>query len=212
MNFNFKSILKNQKGSFSIIGIILTITIVTIIAGYISINRNTWVNSELQSIVDISSLNALNASIDEEKLKNQIFAVKGTKAYIDTKVSDLKVKGDTSGINSVVANNFQKELNKQVRVNSMIESITVKSCKSELQVTSWGTNKGVSNLKRPQLILDSVVQVVVKNTAEFDSMGAHTLSYTDAKTGNIMSISVDGVTKDGKVVLTVRCLSRIVYR
>lgn len=209
---NKKLFFKNQKGSISMIGIILTIIIVTMIAGFISLNKSSWTASELQSVIDISSINALNGSIDEAKLKEQVFAVKGTNASIDTKTSPMNIVYDTAEVNRVVGSNFQKELNKQVSVNHMIKSIAVKKANAELVLTDWGTNASAKKKARPQLTLDSVVQVVIENTAEFDTAGSHVLNYKDAKTGAITSITVDGVTKDGNVVLTVRCLTRIVYR
>lgn len=207
-----KLLIKNQRGSMAIIGIILTMIAVTVIGGYISLNRNFWTRDELQSVIDIASLNALNNSIDETKLRNQIFAVKGTNASIDTKQSPMKIVNDSAKMNTVLANNFQTELNKQISVNSMIESIKVKQCVGTLSLTDWGTNGSSAKKARPQLSLDAIIQVVIKNSAEFDTNGIYNMEYKDAKTGNVMTVQVNDIEKDGKVTLTVRSLSRIVYR
>ena len=76
-----------------------------------------------------------------------------------------------------------------------------------------GTNGANNQAKaRPQVTLDSVVQVVIKNTSKFDKLGSYRLNYNDARTGNTVSIEVSDVKDDGSVVLTVRTLSRVVYR
>ena len=64
-----KSLLKNNKGSISIIGVIITIIIVTVLSGYLGILNSSWVYNEVQSIMDLSATNTLQASLDTEALR-----------------------------------------------------------------------------------------------------------------------------------------------
>lgn len=205
-----KHLLKNQKGSISIIGIILTLILVTVLGGFVSMNKNSWVASETQSIIDTSSINALNNSIDKEKLKREVFAIKGTNASINTRTN--AITRDDAKMNTTIKNLFQTELNKQLKTMSVIKSINIKSFSSSLELSSWGITSYGTNKPRPQLVLDSMLEITIDNVEKFDNLGSQMQSYFDAKSGTNKVTVVNGTKQDGKIVLLVRCLSRISYR
>ena len=64
--------LKSNKGSIAIIGIIMTIIVVTLISGFLNMNNITWVSNEIQSILDVSTTTALQACLDDDKLRKEM--------------------------------------------------------------------------------------------------------------------------------------------
>ena len=204
-----KKKIKDKNGSIAIIGVILALIIVTIITAYVNITNSSWVVNEVQSIMDLSNTNALQLSVDSDMLKKEMLAIE-QKNYV---TSDGHVKVNQDMLNKIVGNNLKAQLANNIKTSSLIDSVQIKYIKPELLYTNWGLNyDGNKEKARPQLILDSVVQVTLKHSKEFDNLDSKTIKTYNARTGNDIQISVDGKSGDGKVVLTVRSLTRMVYR
>ena len=122
-----KSLLKNNKGSISIIGVIITIIIVTVLSGYLGILNSSWVYNEVQSIMDLSATNTLQASLDTEALRREILGVNdGASSNSSTSIGS-QGQGASSvnqnKINSTLRAIYQNELNKNLGTNSIITGI-----------------------------------------------------------------------------------------
>ena len=204
-----KKKFKDKNGSIAIIGVILALIIVTIITAYVNMTNSSWVVNEVQSIMDLSNTNALQLSVDSDMLKKEMLAIE-QKNYV---TSDGHVKVNQDMLNKIVGNNLKAQLANNIKTSSLIDSVQIKYIKPELLYTNWGLNyDGNKEKARPQLILDSVVQITLKHSKEFDNLDGKTIKTYNARTGNDIQISVNGRSGDGKVVLTVRSLTRMVYR
>lgn len=213
-----KNIIRNKRGSISIIGIIITIIIVTALAGYMSILNSSWVFNEVQSIMDLCSTNALQQSIDSNALRKEILGVNNSSNGSSSSDTSIGNNGQSAGsvnqtkINNILKALYQAELNKNIKTNSMILNVNLVRFESDLVYTSWGANYGGSAKSRPQLRLDATTQVTLKANSQFDGLNNYKLNMFNAKNNGNIQISVAGVTGDGKVILTVRTLSRIIYK
>lgn len=215
-----KKMIKNKKGSISIIGIIITIIIVTALAGYISILNSSWVFNEVQSIMDLCATNALQQSIDSQALRKEILGVKNPStgsSGTDTSISSngdwkTKTQAEKNKINDILKALYQAELNKNISTNSMILGVKLVNFESDLVYSSWGSTYNSNAKSRPQLRLQAVTQITLKANSQFDGLNNYKLSLFNAKNKGTIDITVAGVTGDGKVILTVRTLSRILYK
>ena len=211
-----KSPLKNNKGSISIIGVIITIIVVTALSGYLGILNSSWVYNEVQSIMDLSATNTLQASLDTEALRREILGVNdGSSSSASTSIGS-QGQGASSvnqtKINSTLKAIYQNELNKNLGTNSIITGINLVSFDADLVYTSWGATYNGTAKSRPQLRLDAVVQVKIKINKDFDGLSSYNLKMFNAKNGGDITISVAGTTGDGETILNVRTLSRILYK
>lgn len=211
-----KRYILNKKGSISVVGVIITIIIVTVISGYISILNSSWVYNEVQSIMDLCSTNTLQQSIDSEVLRKEILGVKEFRSDSsgnDTKITDTGVGHvNNQKITSILKNMYQAELNKNVRTNNMIQKIQLVSFDADLTYNSWGATYNNKAKNRPQLRLDAVTQITLKANSKFDASNNYSIKYFNAKNNGNINIQVSDITGDGRVILTVRTLSRVLYK
>lgn len=209
-----KDILKNEKGSISVLGVIVTIIIVTVLSGYVSILNSSWVLNEVQSIMDLCATNALQSSLDSEALRKEVFGVvdeNGSSANTSISNNGTGVV-DQRKVNSILKNLYQKELNNNISPQGLIKKASLVSFDSDLVYSDWGVNYNSNSKKRPQLRLDAVVQITLKANSEFDGLNNYKLERYNAKNNQNMQITVNGVSNDGEVILTVRTLTRMVYK
>lgn len=210
-----KKIIKNKKGSISIIGIIITIIIITALSGYLSIMNSSWVFNEVQSIMDLCATNTLQQSIDSQALRKEILGVKdpSTGSSSDTSISNTgKINVNAQKVNNILLSLYQAELNKNMRKNNLMTDIKLVSFDADLVYQSWGATYNNQAKNRPQLRLNAVTQVTIKANSQFDGLNNYNVNFFNAKNGTNFSIKVAGVTGDGKVVLTVRTLTRVLYK
>lgn len=207
-----KNKLKEQKGAISIIFIILSLILIMIITAFMTINKSTYLQNEVQSVMDSSATSALSMSIDKSALKKEMFTVGSS--YISG--DGTKKSINQSQLEDIVKTNYMNELAQNLGQNSIdgIMSYDITNFSVELSYTDWGVSDGQGKtIKRPQLIMNSVVQVKVKSYADFDLLSTYTTSLYNARTSkNDVSVTVAGRTNDGEIILAVRTLARLVYR
>ena len=207
---NIKKVLKQKKGNLSILGIFLVLIVITVIAGTININNASWIVNEVQSIMDISATNALQNSLDTKALRDEIISVLGSDSSVE---NDGKVVVEQDKVNKIVKDKYIQEINRAIKTNDLIKSFKIVRFNSELEYSSWGLNYGTNtNKRRPQLSIDSVIQITLKYNEKYDGLNTKNLNVYDAKSGGNFTINVAGKTNDGEIILTVRNLSRLVYR
>ena len=222
INFILNKILKNKKGVNSILGAILTIISVTVISAYVSINRTSWATNEIQSIMDISATDALQDVISSNDLRKEIIAVNESDSSINSRTQKSLV--DQNKVKNKVKTAYMEELKRCLKTNNdLIDSIKLVDFDAGLENTMWGVNS--TNLitgnqqARPQLFIDATVQVTLNEDPQWDVNSNYKIRYFNAKsTDSVFSknedkyVSVLGKTNDGKVILTVRTLTRLIYR
>lgn len=211
--------INNKKGNISIIGIIIAIIIVTAISGFLSIMNSSWIYNEVQSIMDLCAINTLQSSIDSQALKKEVLGVNNDlndgSSTDDTSINSDAI--DYSNINKTKVNNilkiiYQEELNKNIKTNNMISNIKLVSFNGDLVYSDWGANYEGVTKKRPQLRLDAITQITLKTNSQFDTLDNYDLHFFDSKNNGNITINVAGVTADGNIILTVRTLTRVLYK
>ncbi|MBP1308770.1 hypothetical protein JOD82_001790 [Paenibacillus sp. 1182] len=183
-----KQLLKNKKGSFSILFVILIFIGVMMVTAFVDILIESWSMQEVQSVMDTSGVSALRASVDETKLRIGEFDVEKNVAISEyKKLVSMRLK-DTKKIKSVHFNPIE------------IESFTEK----------WGT--GETKKARPQVLLDSSVVIVVSGSTIFDLIPGTAEKFYNSRRGSDFEVSYLGTNNDGNIELAVRSVSRLVYR
>lgn len=205
--------IRNQKGDISLLGILIVLIGITMISSFFNITKKSWVKSELQSILDISTINALSQSIDRDKMREQIYQIKGTGKYIDMR-GGYPTYGNDPSYKNVIKTNLLNELKKNIRVSASgtIISCNIKNFDSNLYYTSKGVNSNNSSQLKPQLYMDAVILLDIKNIKDFDDLNSYNLEFKNAISSNISNVTVVETKKDGITTIAVRTTSRIVFK
>lgn len=204
--------IRNQKGDISLLGILIVLIGITMISSFFNITKKSWVKSELQSILDISTINALSKSIDRDKMREQIYQIKGTGKYIDMRGGN-PVFGNDPSYKNVIKTNLSNELKKNIKAsNGTIISYDIKHFDSNLCYTLKGVNSNNSSQFKPQLYMEAVILLDIKNVKDFDDLNSYNLKFQNAISSNISSVTVVETKKDGITTIAVRTTSRIVFR
>lgn len=187
----------------------MTIIVVTLISGFLNMNNITWVSNEIQSILDVSTTTALQACLDDDKLRKEILQVDGTGSYVNNDgtrfVNNTELKAATKI-------KFEESLNKHIKTNEFIKDIDIVRFDATLQYSNWGSNFNGTQKYRPQLTMDATVLITFKGFKEFDGLDSRIAKIYDAKNNRDVEISVAGVNSDGNYTLMIRTLSRLIYR
>lgn len=180
--------IKNTKGSFAILFVILTFIGVLVATAFIDILKESWTLQEVQSIMDTSGVSALRAGIDEQKLRIEEF-----------EINEFAVK--TTFMN----------LTQQLFANSKnIYHVTYLPIEVEVFKDNWGI--GGVNKQHWQALLDSTIIIQVDGSPVFDLFPNLKKTFYDSRDGRDFDVTYKGTTQDGKIELAVRSVSRIVYR
>lgn len=214
--------LKNNRGVNSILGVILTLISISVIGAYVSINNTSWATNEIQSIMDISATDALQDVVSADDLRKEIITVNDTSSSINSRTQKSLV--DQNKVKQKVKDAYTAELNKCLKTNgNLIDKIEIVDFDAGLENTMWGVNSKnlIKNVDqaRPQLFIDATIQVTLNEDPNWDVNDGYKIRYFNAKStdssftrNSNKTVSVFGTTKDGKVVLTVRTLTRLIYR
>ena len=204
--------IRNQKGDISLLGILIVLIGITMISGFFNITKKSWVKSELQSILDISTINALSQSIDRDKMREQIYQIKGTGKYIDMR-GGYPTYGNDPSYKNVIKTNLSNELKKNIKAsNGTIISYNIKHFDSDLYNTPKGVNSNNAPQVKPQLYMEAVILLDIKNIKDFDDLNSYNLEFKNAISSNISNVTVVETKKDGITTIAVRTTSRIVFK
>lgn len=219
-------IWRSKKGSISMIGIIITLIGITVLSGFMAILNSSYVINEVEAIMELSSTNAIQKSIDTELLRQEMLGIIDPttgKPGKDTTIShdgDGAVKVNNQKITTIMRNNYQRELNRNVAPGGLIQAVRLVHFDSSLVYSKWGTNYTLKEYGmaiedgklRPQIVINSVVQIDLKATSKFDGLNNYNLNLYNAFNGQNMTVAVSGVAEDGTVTLTVQTMARSIYR
>lgn len=194
-----------KKGAYSIIIILLTLVLVLAFTGYTDVLRKTYVMNEIQQRMDTAGLNSLNDTIDIERLRYEELSIDENN-HIDSRgntavLSDYKNK---------LSEAYKKEIYNTIRTNDLVKDISVERVNATFDLEAWGTGKKTT--AAPQITLDGVVSVTLKNSTQFDVMGTNKQDFYDARSGQNFTITVRGQNEDGLTELIIRSSTRLVYR
>ena len=204
--------IRNQKGDISLLGILIVLIGITMISSFFNVTKKSWVKSELQSILDISTINALSQSIDRDKMREQIYQIKGTGKYVDMR-GGYPTYGTDPSYKNVIKTNLSNELKKNIKAsNGTIISYNIKHFDSDLYDTSKGVNSNNFPQVKPQLYMEAVILLDIKNIKDFDYLNSYNLEFINAISSNISNVTVVETKKDGITTIAVRTTSRIVFK
>lgn len=180
--------LKDEKGAFSILFVILAFLGVMIITATIDIIKESYVINEVQGIMDVAGISALNASVDRESLRGE----------------ELKYSED------VLKSTYHKIIRERINTDGVITYKNIMKTEVVHKVSNQGL--GSNSKAKDQLWLDSVMVVRVKTSKVFDLFPSVQKDYYDSKSNSNFSVSVSGETEDGETELIIRSVTRLVYR
>lgn len=183
-----KSLLGKKEGASTILYVIIIFIAILIITAFTDMLIRSFTTSELQSSMDIAGVSSLQTGIDETKLRVEIFEV------------------DSHVVEATYKNLVMKQLNASEKVKSY------RFIRTDVENYNSNFGLGISKKNRPQALIDSTMIIVVESSQVFDFFPGAYKTYYDSKDSANFDISYLGKTEDGKVELSVRSVSRIVYR
>jgi len=186
---NIKKLRNKEDGAFSILFVILTLIAVLFVVGYIDMMKQSYVLNEVQGVMDISGVSALQAGVDKEKLRQEEFV------YSEDRILSAFYELVYKGINTGDTISYRKLTNVEV---------------TEKPPSVWGL--GQTSKARHQLFLDSTMILRIKTSSQFDTITNKEKEYFDSKNNQMMTVTFNGTTGDGETELIVRSVSRLVYR
>lgn len=193
----------NKKGAYSIIIVMLALIMVLSFTAYADIMQKSYVLNEVQQRIDTSGLNALNESVDTSRLRLEELAV-------DSQNRVSKNGGLRTDFKQKIERKFKEEVYKQIRTNDTVKTVQVRHVDVSLSNSTFGT--GQEGQSFPQLTLDSVIYMEVKQSQEFDMGGTNTQEFYDARSGSNFTITMADNPSDGTAGMLIRSSTRVVYR
>jgi hypothetical protein len=183
-----KHFLKNKKGSFSILFVILAFIGIIVITATSDILRQAYVLNEVQGIMDVAGVSALNYSVDKESLRGEEF--KYDEESLVSKYRDIV----------------------NLRINTG-DTISYKEfIKTEVIHEKSSEGLGQYSNTNDQLWLKSVMLIRVKTSNLLDLIPSLEKNFYDSQSKGNFRITVNGQTEDGETELIIRSVSRLVYR
>jgi hypothetical protein len=199
-------ILKNEKGAFSILAVILVFIVVLAITAFTDITSKSYVINEIQGNMDISGINALQGSVDTLRLRAEQLATDAS-SKADTGTGALQM---SSSFKANIDNRYDTEFRKRISSNSTITKIEHMGYKVDFTYDVWGF--GTSAKKRPQIVLDETYKITIRTSSKFDVLSPVTKSLWSARETTGFTVSYGGTNSDGNAELIVRSVTREVYR
>lgn len=184
-----KRFWNNKKGNFSILFVTLVLISVLVVTAFVDILKESWSIQEVQSIMDVAGVSALRTGVDETKLRVEIFKV-------DTNLVESK-------FNQMVSNELEGS-------EKIVDYRFVRTKVKQYAPENWGL--GQTSKARPQAMIDSTMVITVEASPTFDMIPGTAKVFYDSKSQSDFEVTYNGRTQDGKIELTIRSVSRIVYR
>lgn len=180
--------LKNKKGSFSILFVILAFIALLVITATVDIMRQSYVLNEVQGVMDVAGVSAIRGSVDEESLRGEEFVF--SRDYAIT--------------------NYHKIVNSRVKKGNVIidTNLKVDDIHYEYSNQGLGANAGSAH----QVWMDSYMVMQVKTSPIFDLIPSLEKRFYKSYNKENFSVTASGTTENGEKELIIRSVSRVVYR
>lgn len=180
--------LKNKKGNFSIIFVILAFIALLIITATTDIMRQAYVLNEAQGIMDVAGVSAIRGAVDEESLRGEEFIFS----------------------NDYAVAKYREIVDSRFKETSIIKfkDLEVEDIHYEYSSEGLGQNAKEAH----QVWMDSYMVVRVKSSPIFDLLPSLEKQFYKSYNRGNFSVTATGLTEDGESELIIRSVSRVVYR
>ncbi len=186
-----RNFLRSKTGSFSIIFLILCVIGIIIITGFVDLLGKTLALNEVQSIMDVAGTSALQAGVDENKLRAEKFRVE----------------------ESFVKNAFRAQVYSLVPTDGYnIKGITIDTDNMVITYINDAWGLGDSARARPQVVFDTVAKVKIRSSYLFDTVPGVSEQFYRSLSNSNFTVTYNGRTSDGYTELIIRSVVRMVYR
>lgn len=183
-----KKFNQDTKGGMSILWVIIVLVAVILATGFMNVLEKAWTLNEAQSIMDIAGVSALQAGVDQQKLRVEIFDVD----------------------EHVVKNKYEQLIHRRFADNPKIVDYRF----IELDVEKFEENWGLGQTSKPrrQAVLKNTMFIVIENVPTLDLLEGGSQTFYDARSSADFTVTYIGETEDGHDELLVRSVTRVVYR
>ncbi len=207
--------LKNRKGAYSVMITILILTMVLVMTGYVDIMNKKWALSEVQTVMDTAGINTLQNQVNNNALRAEILSLdQGSNDVSDEDYADKETTTFTTAeqqrYKSDMALYYKNEIGRQITGRTNVTDYNVERVDVTFSYDKWGL--GETQKKLPQITLDAVVRLHVKQTGVFDDYAGVQRTMYSARNNANFTVTYAGQTKDGETELIVRSVTRLVYR
>lgn len=206
---------KETKGAYAILATVLVLTMASLMAGYTDILHKKWALNEVQTIMDSAGINTLQNQVNNKALRAEIvtlgtdqndvsgeqYANRDTSAF--TASEQQKYKSDMELY-------YKAEMQKQVTKDTGVTSYNVERVNITFSYDTWGL--GTTSKKLPQVNLESVARIKIKQTGIFDNITSVQRTMYSSRNNANFTVTYAGTTDDGETELIVHSVTRLVYR
>lgn len=189
MKNRLREFLRKKDGGFPIIFVILIFVGCMVAVGFTDLLVRNYTMDEVQSKMDVAGISSLQSGVNTEKLRVQEFVVD----------------------KALVKNNYMTMMRQTMQNSDKIKDYKFYG-EPKVDVINSKFGIGNSSQNRPQAIIDSTMIIVVDSSQVFDLIPGAYDRYYNSKDGQYFDVKYNGKNEDGKVELSVRSVSRLVYR
>lgn len=188
MRKHWTVVLKEKKGAFSILWVLLIFVAAIAATGLLNLIELTYVINETQSIMDITGESQLQTGVNDYILRSEVFQYN----------------------QQTMINNYNASLSNQIHDNGLISNFQVLNTNIYQQTTTFGL--GTYQYPRPQVVLDSTVGMNVSVNPIFRIAPFVEKTFFSSFNNSDFTVSMQGNTSAGQAALVIRSVTRIVYR
>lgn len=210
-----KAILKNERGSYSIIAAILVITLVTCLAAYVDIVNMRWALNEVQTVMDASGINTLQNQVNNKALRAEILSLSSSDSDItDQDYADVNrgsfTKKEQEYYKQEMREYYLQEIARQIKFVEKITEYDVERVDITFSYDEWGL--GETRRPLPQVTLEAIVRMRVATTPYFDEYSQVSRTLYSSRNNANFTVTYNGTAGDGQTELIVRSVTRLVFR
>lgn len=215
IKYKLKEKLNNVKGAYSVMITVLILIMVTAMTGYVDIMNKKWAVSEVQTVMDTAGINTLQNQVNNTALRAEIFSLSqdpddiSDQDYAD-RASETFTAQEQQKYKSDMALYYKSELDRQIKGRTNVTEYDVERVDITFSYDDWGL--GETTRKLPQITLDAVVRMRVKQTGMFDNITMIQRTMYSSRNNANFTVTYNGQAEDGQTELIVRSVTRLVYR
>lgn len=180
------------RGDSMLLWVVLALIVVMSFQGHVNILNQTSLVNEIQQQMDVSGLNALNDTVDQDRLRKEFV------------LSDLTTQEFDNNYGKKITNQFKGEFLQKVGKNNNIKNVKFRSIKVEPIFTDDEV------LLSEHILLDAVVSVELETFGVYNPNDMEKLIFDVGQDGNTKIQSIRR-NKDGRVELYLQNQTRIKY-
>lgn len=210
-----KKKLNNIKGAYSVMITVLILIMVMVMTGYVDIMNKKWALSEVQTVMDTAGINTLQNQVNNSALRAEIFSLNSDSSNISDqdyadRANETFTNQEQQKYKSDMALYYKAEIDKQIKGRTNVTEYDLERVDVTFSYDTWGL--GETQRKLPQITLDAVVRMKVKQTGVFDDINMIQKTMYSSRNNANFTVTYDGQAEDGQTELIVRSVTRLVYR